>query len=305
MARSRDRASTLTLHTDTPRRPVRAAVAALAGAALMAAGCGSSHSTAPSTSSAATTATTATTGASKPAPSIEGDAIGRLKKVAAATEPTTVAASPAPGGEGAFLTAVFHDVEAMWMREFAAAGLDYTPARLTIFHDEVHTACGTQSASVGPFYCPADRGVYLDTRFFDVLGRTVGVHLGAFARAYVVAHEVAHHVQVLLGITGRVRAVDQQDPAGRNARSVRLELQADCLAGIWKHATYERGQLTDKDFEDALRAAAIVGDDFQQRRATGTIVPEDWTHGSSQQRQHWLTTGFEQGEPAACDTFAP
>jgi predicted metalloprotease len=227
----------------------------------------------------------------------------RLPKVPAATEPTRLAASPAPGGESAFLTSVFHDAEAMWMREFAAAGVDYTPARLTIFHDEVHTACGTQTASVGPFYCPADRGVYLDTRFFDALGQSVGVRLGAFARAYVVAHEVAHHVQVLLGITGRVRAVDEQDPAGRNARSVRLELQADCLAGIWKHATYERGQLTDEDFADALRAAAVVGDDFQQRRATGTIAPEDWTHGSSAQRQHWLTTGFESGEPGACDTF--
>ena len=174
---------------------------------------------------------------------------------------------------------------------------------MTIFHDQVDTACGTQSAAVGPFYCPADRGVYLDTRFFDQLGRTVGVRLGAFARAYVVAHEVAHHVQVLLGITGRVRAADHQDPAGTNARSVRLELQADCFAGVWKHATYERGQLTTADFEDALRAAAIVGDDFQQRRATGTITPEDWTHGSSAQRQHWLTTGFEQGAPGACDTF--
>jgi hypothetical protein len=118
--------------------------------------------------------------------------------------------------------------------------------------------------------------VYLDTRFFDALGREVGVRLGAFARAYVVAHEVAHHVQVLLGITGRVRAADQTDPAGRNGRSVRLELQADCFAGIWKHATYERGQLTQEDFADALRAAAVVGDDFQQRRATGTISPEDW-----------------------------
>jgi predicted metalloprotease len=198
---------------------------------------------------------------------------------------------------------VFHDAEALWTREFAAAGLDYAPAKLTIFHDQVHTACGTQSASVGPFYCPADHGVYLDTRFFDALGREVGVRLGAFARAYVVAHEVAHHVQVLLGITGRVRAADQTDPGGRNGRSVRLELQADCFAGIWKHATYERGQLTHEDFADALRAAAVVGDDFQQRRATGTISPEDWTHGSSQQRQRWLTTGFEQGEPGACDTF--
>ena len=276
---------------------VRAAVVALAAAALAAAGCGSSDSADRSTSSAATTATTT------PASSIEGAEMERLPKVPAATEPTRLAASPAPGGESAFLTSAFHDAEAMWMREFAAAGVDYTPARLTIFHDEVHTACGSQTASVGPFYCPADRGVYLDTRFFDALGQSVGVRLGAFARAYVVAHEVAHHVQVLLGITGRVRAVDHQDPAGKNARSVRLELQADCLAGIWKHATYERGQLTDEDFADALRAAAVVGDDFQQRRATGTIAPEDWTHGSSAQRQHWLTTGFESGEPGACDTF--
>jgi hypothetical protein len=191
----------------------------------------------------------------------------------------------------------------MWAREFAAAGLQYTPAQFTIFHNQVHTACGTQSAAVGPFYCPADHGIYLDTRFFDALGRSVGVRLGAFARAYVVAHEVAHHVQVLLGITGRVRAADQQDPAGTNARSVRLELQADCFAGIWKHATYQRDQLDAADFADALRAAAVVGDDFQQRRATGTITPEDWTHGSSEQRQHWLTTGFEQGTPDACDTF--
>jgi hypothetical protein len=100
-----------------------------------------------------------------------------------------------------------------------------------------------------------------------------------------------------------MRAADQQHPAGTNMRSVRLELQADCFAGVWKHATYQRGQLTAADFEDALRAAAIVGDDFQQRRTTGTISPEDWTHGSSEQRQHWLTTGFEQGEPGACDTF--
>jgi predicted metalloprotease len=118
-----------------------------------------------------------------------------------------------------------------------------------------------------------------------------------------VAHEVAHHVQVLLGITGRVRAADHQDPAGTNARSVRLEPQADCFAGIWKHATYERGQLTETTSRMRCARGAIVGDDFQQRRATGTISPEDWTHGSSQQRQHWLTTGFQQGAPGACDTF--
>jgi predicted metalloprotease len=277
---------------------------ALACAALVAAGCGSSSdNTTASTASAATTAaTTATT--HEPAPNIEGDEVSQLPKAPEPTEPGRLGGSMDASQERAFLTEVFHDAQALWSREFAAAGIEYVPARLTIFEDEVHSACGTQSASVGPFYCPADHGVYLDTRFFDALGQSVGVRLGAFARAYVVAHEVAHHVQVLLGITGRVRAADQQDPAGTNARSVRLELQADCFAGIWKHATYERGQLTEADFEDALRAAAVVGDDFQQRRATGTISPHDWTHGSSQQRQQWLTTGFEQGQPDACDTFA-
>jgi predicted metalloprotease len=181
---------------------------------------------------------------------------------------------------------VFEDVQAMWKQDFEAAGVPYAPATMTIFRDEVHTACGTQSASVGPFYCPADQGVYLDTRFFDALSRRAGVGLGDFAQAYVVAHEVAHHVQLLLGIMQRVSAADQEDPAGENARSVRLELQADCLAGIWKHSSYQRGQLSQTDIEDALRAAAVVGDDFQQRRATGTVRPEDWTHGSSRQRQH-------------------
>jgi predicted metalloprotease len=276
------------------------AVVALAAAG----GCGgSSDDTTGSTSSAASSAaTTATT--REPAPNIEGDEVAQLPKAPEATEPGRLAGPTDASEERAFLTSVFHDAQALWQREFAAAGIEYAPARLTIFVDEVHSACGTQSASVGPFYCPADHGVYLDTRFFDALGQSVGVRLGAFARAYVVAHEMGHHVQVLLGITGRVRAADQQDPAGTNARSVRLELQADCFAGIWKHATYERGQLTEPDFEDALRAAAVVGDDFQQRRATGTIAPHDWTHGSSAQRQHWLTTGFDQGEPGACDTFA-
>jgi uncharacterized protein len=284
-----------------------AAVVALACAALAAAGCGSSSSSSSNSSSSSSstpTGSTPTSTAAKPAADITGGEVQRLPKAPEAAHATSLATSPASTSEAQFLTAVFHDAEAMWMREFEAAGLRYTPAKLTIFHDEVHTACGTQSAQVGPFYCPADHGVYLDTRFFDALGRSVGVRLGAFARAYVVAHEVAHHVQVLLGITGRVRAADQQDPAGKSARSVRLELQADCFAGVWKHTTYQRGQLTEADFADALRAAAIVGDDFQQRRAGTTITPETWTHGSSAQRQHWLTTGFREGEPGACDTFA-
>jgi predicted metalloprotease len=253
----------------------------VAGVALSVAGCGSSDETPPP--------------ANEPEPTPETDVLDQLPQVPAPTETT------APPNS---LRGVFDDVQAMWKREFEEAGSDYTPATLTIFRDRVDTACGAQSANVGPFYCPADHGVYLDTRFFDALGRAAGVQLGHFAQAYVVAHEVGHHVQTLLGVMQQVRTADKQDPAGENARSVRLELQADCFAGIWKHSRYQRGQLTQADLEDALRAAAVVGSDFQQQKAMGTITPEDWTHGSSQQRQHWLTTGFEQGQPSACDTFA-
>jgi len=277
--------------------------------ALPATGCGSSSS-ATSESTPAATATTATTTTtttptteSKQEPDIEGADIARLPPVARATAPTHPTSQGGTGGN-AFLTAVFDDQQAMWKREFEAAGIDYTPARLTIFRDAVNTACGPQSAQVGPFYCGADHGVYLDTRFFDALSRQVGVRLGDFAQAYVVGHEMGHHVQLLLGISRRVAAANHQDPAGSNARSVRVELQADCLAGIWKHSSYQRGEITDQAIEEALRAAAVVGDDFQQRSANSTIRPENWTHGSSAQRQHWLIVGFDQGRPAACDTFA-
>jgi predicted metalloprotease len=286
------------------RAHVLALLVAMIALAVALAGCGSSSGSSTSTSSSAATTATAPASTSTSDKDIAGDAIKRFPPVPAPTEATQHPSSPNGTGGSAFLRAVFDDVQAMWKREFAAAGIPYTPARLTIFRDEVDTACGTQPATVGPFYCPADHGVYLDTRFFDALSRQVGVRLGDFAQAYVIGHEVGHHVQVLLGISRRVAMADQQDPAGKNARSVRVELQADCFAGIWKHSAYQRDELTAANFEDALRAAAVVGDDFQQASATGTITPETWTHGSSAQRQHWLTVGFQRGEPAACDTFA-
>jgi uncharacterized protein len=253
-------------------------VAALLCAALLAAsGCGSSSDD------------------EQPKTTPQQDVLDQLPEAPAATEP-----APAP----TTLRGVFDDAQAMWKQEFEDAGAEYKPATLTIFTGQVETACGTESSDIGPFYCPADHGVYLDKTFFDALGRSTGVQLGHFAQAYVVAHEVAHHVQKLLGILPRIFAANESDPAGANARSVRLELQADCLAGIWKHSAYQRDQLTQADLEDALRAAAVVGSDFQQKRATGTITPEEWTHGSSAQRQHWLTLGFETGRPNDCDTFA-
>jgi len=268
-------------------------IALLAG--VLAGGCGWSddEQSAPARTSMATETT----------PPGESDVLERLLKVPRATAATSPPESPHGGGGSAFLRELFDDVQAMWRREFEAAGAVYKPATLTIFRDEVHTGCGTGSANTGPFYCPADHGVYLDTRFFDALRRSTGVHLGDFTQAYVVAHEVGHHVQTLLGTIRLVRSLDQSDPAGANARSVRLELQADCFAGVWKHSRYRREQLTESDLADALTAAAVVGSDFQQLSTTGTIRPEDWTHGSSRQRQQWLTIGFEQGRPAACDTF--
>jgi predicted metalloprotease len=277
-------------------------MAIVLGAALAA--CGSSGSSKTATSAATATTTTAESATTtKGDQEIAGDVLGRLPEVPAPSQPSHPT-SPGGAGGDAFLRAVFDDAQAMWQREFEQIGVQYVPARMTIFRDEVHTACGTQPATVGPFYCPADHGVYLDTRFFDALGQNVGVKLGDFARAYVVGHEVGHHVQTLLEISHRVALADKQDPAGTNARSVRLELQADCFAGVWTHSSYQRDELDAEDFADALRAAAVVGDDFQQRSATGTITPENWTHGSSAQRQHWLTVGFEQGKPGACDTFA-
>jgi uncharacterized protein len=270
--------------------------------ALLAGGCGSSDQAGEPTGVPAATPTPTPTASPTAAPTAEPD-LDPLPEVPAATTAGPPWTSQDEGGD-AFLTAVFDDAQAMWQREFDAAGLDYSPATITIFRDEVDTACGTQPATVGPFYCPADKGVYLDRRFFTALSRTVGVHLGDFAQAYVVAHEVAHHVQNELGTLKWLAMADAQDPAGENARSVRLELQADCFAGIWKHTRYQRGQLRPEDFADALRAAAVVGNDFGQLRTTGTIRPEEWTHGSSRQRQQWLTRGFEQGRPAACDTFA-
>lgn len=231
---------------------------------------------------------------------------GDLQRFPKAAAPATGAAVPGQAqraSQRAYLTSVFEDVQAFWRREFAAAGVPYSPAKLVIFSGQVHTACGTETAASGPFYCPADAGVYLDTRFFDAMARRFQV-TGDLARGYVIAHELGHHVQTELQITHRLAAAKERDPAGANGRSVRFELQADCLAGVWAHSSYRRGQITSSDIDDALHAAAVVGSDFQQVVATGTIRPEEWTHGSSADRQRWFKTGFEQGAPGACDTFA-
>jgi predicted metalloprotease len=236
--------------------------------AVLPAGCGSSDDT-----------TTA--------PKIESAALKRLRPVAAATGDAPASA----GSRNGYLRAVFDDAQSMWQREFQAGGVTYRPARLTIFTGRVDSGCGPQSGSVGPFYCPRSFGVYLDPRFFAALSRHVGVQLGDFAQAYVIAHEVAHHVQTLLGLTRQKAEADRQDPEGANARSVLFELQADCFAGVWAHSAFRQGAVSQANIRDALNAAAVVGDDFQSKLSGNERPPEDWTHGSSAQRQHWLHRG--------------
>jgi uncharacterized protein len=171
-----------------------------------------------------------------PSPTATVERTADLERLPRVPEPSGAPPSSAERGRRAFLRAVFDDAEAMWTKEFEATGLEYRPASLTIFREAVDTACGTQASYIGPFYCPADQGVYLDITFFDALSARTGVALGDFAQAYVVAHEVAHHVQLLLRITHQVAAADERDPDGKNARSVRVELQADCFAGVWAHS---------------------------------------------------------------------
>jgi predicted metalloprotease len=234
--------------------------------------------------------------------SIDGTEIDQLPELPSASKP--VADTPLTGQAlASFLRGVFNDIQTTWADEFKAAGATYRPARLVLFTSVTNTSCGVEKAETGPFYCPADSTVYLDQSFFTAMEQQFGV-AGDFAPAYVVAHEVGHHIQSLLGITGRVGAAGQSDPAATNAISVDVELQADCFAGVWAHSTDQRNLLEDGDLAEALKAAAAVGDDFISQVSGRPVAPEEWTHGSSSQRQHWLTVGFEKGTPDACDTFS-
>jgi predicted metalloprotease len=202
-----------------------------------------------------------------------------------------------------FVEFVVDDVQAVWDSQFRRAGDQYEFANLVLFEQGVDTGCGPAGSDVGPFYCPADSQVYIDLDFFRELSRRFGAP-GDFAQAYVIAHEYGHHVQNLLGISDEVGRQQQANPDQANDLSVRLELQADCLAGVWGYTTQERGILHPGDLQEGLDAAAAVGDDRIQKQATGTTNPETWTHGSSEQRQEWFSKGFETGDPDACNTFS-
>ncbi len=204
-----------------------------------------------------------------------------------------------------FVSVILADTEDTWPGLLEPLGVQYQEPRLVLFSDAVRSACGTQESAVGPFYCPPDQRVYLDLNFFDELGRRFGAP-GDFAQAYVVAHEVGHHVQNLLGISDQVHAArSRMSRADANALSVLQELQADCFAGIWAHhAQRQRQVLEEGDIEEGLRAASAIGDDTLQRKAQGRVVPESFTHGSAAQRVFWFRRGLEQGTVEACDTFA-
>jgi len=211
--------------------------------------------------------------------------------------------SPEENRQAEFVSVILADTEDTWTKLLGARG--YQKPVLVLFSDTVESACGSQSKSTGPFYCPADRKAYLDLSFFADLERRFGAP-GEFARAYVVAHEIGHHIQNLLGTSTRVHQQRQALPqAQANALSVRQELQADCYAGVWAyHAHHERKLLEVGDLEKGLQAAAAIGDDRLQKMARGKVSPESWTHGSSAQRVKWFKTGFEAGRIEACDTFA-
>jgi len=214
---------------------------------------------------------------------------------------------PRPAAENRladFSSVVLADTEDAWGAIFREKGRTYKPPKLVLFTDSVDSACGMAGAASGPFYCPGDRKLYLDLSFFRELERRFKAP-GDFAQAYVIAHEVGHHVQNLLGIEGKYReAAGRTDKRGANRLSVRLELQADCFAGVWgNRADKARRVLDPGDLEEALRAASSIGDDRLQREARGRTVPDSFTHGTSAQRVSWFRRGFDSGDPARCDTF--
>jgi len=216
-------------------------------------------------------------------------------------EPGTV--DPNEERLAAFVSFVLDDVQATWRKQFQASGQSYSNAKLVLFREATRSGCGRADSATGPFYCPEDQKVYVDLGFFDDLKRRFGAP-GDFAQAYVLAHEIGHHVQGQLGIEARLRSQQEAQPSRRAALSVRMELQADCLAGIWAKSTEQRQLLEAGDVEEGLGAASAVGDDRIQKMSTGRVNPETWIHGSSRERVDWFKRGMSSGSLEACDTFS-
>ena len=209
--------------------------------------------------------------------------------------------SPQEKEKVAFVSAVLAQTEDVWSKVFKAGGAQYKEPSLVLFRDAVSSACGTASSQTGPFYCPADKKVYLDLSFFDELEAKYKA-AGDFAQAYVIAHEVGHHVQNLLGTLGKINELKSRakSPIEQNALQVKVELQADCYAGVWAHYRGRYKVLEDGDIEEALNAASAIGDDALQKKYQGRVTPDSFTHGSSKQRMTWFKKGFEGGQPSSC-----
>lgn len=222
-----------------------------------------------------------------------------------AQQQTPAQGPPANDTMARFVSTVLADTEDVWGQIFRQGGANYQQPRLVLFRGAIGTACGTGQSAMGPFYCPGDQKVYIDLSFYDQLKNQLGAP-GDFAQAYVIAHEVGHHVQNLLGISGQVDQMrGRVSKVEYNKLSVKLELQADCFAGVWAHHADSQRQILEKgDVEEAMNAAAKIGDDALQKAQTGQVVPDSFTHGSSAQRQRWFKTGLQSGELKACDTFS-
>jgi predicted metalloprotease len=233
---------------------------------------------------------------------LSGDGGGGAPQVQQAPGPAK--APPPQDKAAAFVSVVLRDTEQVWGQLLQASGSVYREPKLVLFRGATPSACGTGDSAMGPFYCPGDAKVYLDLEFFDTLSKRMGAP-GDFAQAYVVAHEVGHHLQNLMGITGKVDAMRGRVPeAQMNALSVRVELQADCLAGVWAHHSQKgKGWLEQGDIQEAMNAAAQIGDDTLQRQSTGRVRPESFTHGSAQQRMTWFKRGLDTGNANQCNTF--
>jgi uncharacterized protein len=202
-----------------------------------------------------------------------------------------------------FVNFILVDTQEFWEQQFQGAGRPYEHAQLVIYRGQTDSGCGAATSDVGPFYCPLDRTVYMDLGFFDELNQRFKAP-GDFAQAYVIAHEMGHHIQQQLGTEQRVRDESESNPDDANELSVRLELQADCFAGVWGRSTYDRGILESGDLEEGLGAASAVGDDRIQEQTQGRSDPESFTHGTAEQRARWLQTGFDSGKLEVCDTFS-
>lgn len=229
--------------------------------------------------------------------------LGGVQSMTPSSAPTQSDPTGAPNDQlGKFASVVLADTESTWRR---ILGSQYEDPRMVLFSGGVQSACGATSSAVGPFYCPGDHKLYLDLSFFNDMSHRLGAP-GDFAQAYVIAHEVGHHVQNLMGIAEKVTRLQRQvSETEGNALSVRMELQADCFAGVWgHHAKRERNIIEPGDFEEGMRAASAIGDDRLQKQSRGYVQPESWTHGSSEQRMTWLKRGLESGNPNVCDTFS-